>query len=517
MPDTFSIINTCWQKLIQPSYHRVSFRVTKRGVWALLAWFLVVFLYSLANVFQIYPLVGRWFSVVVWLLAGLAIVATVIIWLAIVVDYVQLLKATSNREDSLINGLQIERQVNHNLSVQTWSNITLILRHYQPKPEHIFINIMDNYPIMADVKNLPLVVLAGEVSVQPTDIGEYQDGCQVVYELLPKQRGMMNFSGVDLLLTTRFGLLSKFAKIDEKNILGTNQVRVLANFVDVIEGQLLAVSQKSAIAGLLKQRRKGQGQDFHQIRNYNEGDSIRHLDWKATSRYQRLMTKEFQDEKDQQIMFLLDCGQHMRHNRFFDTALAFDHDKVSESNHLDQALNAMLLLAEIANQQGDATGFINFASENDKIIPPKKGQQVMSYLLNQSFDIQSSMLLPDYMAVARTLRNMQKKRSLVILITNTRQEEHSELIEAIQLLSAKHLVLLANLYEQDLQQFLENIPNDADQAMTYHTVQEYFTVRQRLHQQLQEQTGVYTLNCTPNELPNQLIQSYFAIKHKNHL
>lgn len=517
MPDIFALFRTFWQHLAKPCLQRMSFRVNKRGITSLLAWFILVFVYSLVDILTLHPLM----SGLAWLaniFAVLAIVVTVVIWLAIIVDYVYLWRATQIDEHSLINGLHIERQLNNNLSVQSWTEVSLILRHLEPNPKNIQLNIMDNYPILAESRLLPITVTAENLTVSPTTHGNYQDGCIITYEMLPKERGEAEFFGVDILLSSPIGLLSKFVHINEQRIQGVKNVRILANFIDLIEGQLLGISQKTAASGLIKQRKKGQGQDFHQIRNYSEGDSIRHLDWKATSRYQRLMSKEYQDEKDQQIMFLLDCGQQMRHTRFFDKALAFDHDnKQTQASHLDQALNAMLLLADVAKEQGDAIGFINFASKQNKIVPPKKGQQVTSYLLNQSFDIKPSMLSPDYIAAARTLRNMQKKRCLVILITNTRQEEYSELIEAIQLLSAKHLVIFANLYEQDLQDYLGILPNDSDEALTYHTIQEYLNMRETLHQSLAEQARVFTIHCTPNELPTKLVQTYLAVKHKYHL
>lgn len=523
MPDLMTLFTQRWQRQLQPLLQRLSIRVTSRGRRWVMAWALWVIIYSLL---ALLPMVGVDPSGLAMLLTlghWVALIATGALAIMLLLDYGLLLKATTTRG---LAQLHIHRHTQSNLSVQSWSTVTLTL--YHPNPAKVTLHLIDYYPTIAQSRYLPITIdshtLSQNTPIQGNEVNENNaantvtQGCDIRYELYPTERGIADFMGVDMLISTPLGLLSKYQHIPEDSITGIHQVRVLANFADLVQGNLLGIAQKSAVSGLLKQRRKGQGQDFHQIRNYSEGDSIRHLDWKATARYQRLMTREFQDERDQQIMFLLDCGQHMRHIRFFDETLYPTNNAPSlTGSHLDQALNAMLLLAEVANAQGDATGFISFASENDKVIPPKKGQQVISYLLNQSVDIQPSMLSPDYIAVAKTTRRVQKRRALLILITNTRQEDHTELTEALKLLSAKHIVILANLYEQDMQDYLATLPVTTDDALTYHTVQEYLAMREKLHRTLTDQTHIYTVHCTPKTLPAKLINQYLAIKQKHRL
>lgn len=540
MFDIFALTRRLWQNFLFPLFQRLSFRVTPLGLRVIGGWLLVVIV---INLLAILPRAGVLdssltgiFNTLNWLIAGLSLLLA----LAVLADYLWLLQATRTQSQALLGGLKIHRQVNNNLSVQAWSKVTLTLSHLAP-PTNISLTLVDNYPLLAKAKNLPLTLNSSQLKRQSnqevfaknagnsynTSKSEILlEGCDVTYELYPTERGFGDFAGVDMLLNTRIGLLAKYCPIAESHIHGVHDVRVLANFSEIIQGHLLGVTQKTALTGILKQQRQGQGQDFRQIRNYSEGDSIRHIDWKATARQHKLMTREFQDERDQNILFLLDCGQHMRHIQFFDDAqnltnansnLHHDVAKKAQGSHLDQALNAMLLLAEVANQQGDATGFVSFAGQNDKIIPPKKGQQVISYLLNQSFDLQPSMLLPDYIAVARTVRSVQKKRSLVILITNTRQEEQNELSQALKLLSAKHVVIMANLIETDVKNYITQSPITADEALTYHSVQEYLTMRERLHSELSEETNIHPLSCTPEQLPTMLIQQYLKVKHRHRL
>lgn len=400
--------------------------------------------------------------------------------------------------------LHIERQLPSNLSVFRPIDVRFVVQ-CGDMPKWARLCLMDFYPKHSQVNFLPMCLDAKQLMV----VADEQAGSELTYELIPTRRGYAKFGGVDIQLNSRLGLVSLMTHVPSERIKGVEQSRVLADFKEAFSGNLHALAQKSAIGGLMHRKQRGQGQDFHQIRSYIEGDSIRHVDWRATARQGKLMTREFQDEQDQQIMFLLDASQNMRHAR------THHHDDIYQSSHLDMALGAMLLLANIANEQGDATGFISFSGVNDKIVPPKKGAGVLSYLLNQSFDVQSSVLMPDYIAVAKSLLSIQKKRSLVILITNHKSQEVSELIDAIHLLRGKHMVVVASLYEEDLVNCLTSTPQDMPSALTWHSVFDHISRQEVLGARLKEMSHVQTLSCTPSQLPSLLVQTYLTLKRQH--
>lgn len=438
----------------------------------------------------------------VWLLLIVAMA-----FLAMLVyEYLRLMQAIS-----MVADLRIERQLVNNLPVYEHTRATLVIC---PNTDVDFdaglvFTLTEHTPNNLQALGLPAIIYSDEF--------DGIHGQSVSYELYARERGVANFGGIDWLICTRFGLLSKFYHTPIDAILGTSEVRVLANFKAVIQGNIFAISKHSNLGGIIKKRRRGQGQDFHQIRAYLEGDSIRHIDWKATARHQHLMSREFQDEADQEILFLLDCGQHMRHIRFSDDTqlqkiYKEDGETLEHIGHLDMALNAMLLLAEVANRQNDATGFISFGAVQDKTAVPKKGVRAISYLLNQSFDLIASMKAPDYMAAARQALSLQKRRSLIILITNVRNDDTDELTAAIQLLTQKHRVIIANLTEHDVIEYLDELPKSHDDALTYHSVRSYLNDQKQLSVRLADETGALMFHCTPNELPMRLVESYYVAR-----
>src|SRR5690606_441085 len=120
-------------------------------------------------------------------------------------------------------------------------------------------------------------------------------------------------------------------------------VRVFPNFVPLTRFALFSAEQASRMVGAHLKRRRGEGTDFHQMREYRIGDSLRQIDWKATSRARRLVSREYQDEKNQQMLLMLDTGRRM---------MASDGGR----SHFDQVLNAALVVSYLALRQGDGVG-----------------------------------------------------------------------------------------------------------------------------------------------------------------
>ena len=127
-------------------------------------------------------------------------------------------------------------------------------------------------------------------------------------------------------------------------------VRVYPNFRALAKYTLLATDNRLSQIGVLQVRRRGEGMEFHQLREYRQGDAQRAIDWKATSRTQRLIAREYEEEKDQRVLLVIDCGRRMA-------------SKDDELSHFDHALNAALLLAHVALRQGDAVGMMTMGGD----------------------------------------------------------------------------------------------------------------------------------------------------------
>jgi uncharacterized protein (DUF58 family) len=255
------------------------------------------------------------------------------------------------------------------------------------------------------------------------------------YELVPTRRGTVTFEPAALRVRSRLGLAELQLRVG-----ATQSLQVYPNFAALARYAWLAGDRRLAEIGIKTYVARGTGTDFKQLGEYVPGMPTRHIDWNASMRHRRPVVREFQDDRDQSVMFLLDCGRRMR---------ADEGAASSEGSHFDQALNAAMLLAYVALKDGDAVGAMTFGHDasQQRHFAPAKGMAALNTLVARLHDIEPSGMHSDYLAAARELMLRQPRRSLVVVLTNFRDEDGEELAAALRLMRTRHLVLLASLRE----------------------------------------------------------------------
>ena len=312
------------------------------------------------------------------------------------------------------------------------------------------------------------------------------------YRLRPVARGDATFEGVQLRLASPGRLWT------QSRIAGDRQrVRVYPNFAPLTRFALFSAEQASRLVGAHLKRRRGEGTDFNQMREYRVGDSLRQIDWKATSRSRKLISREYQDEKNQQLVMLVDTGRRMMAQE-------------GELAHFDHVLNAALVVSYLALRQGDAVGLMASGGES-RWVPPKRGMGAIDTLLRASYDLQPRAVATDYLAAATELSLRQRKRALVMLVTNVRDEDIEDLLAAVQLLQKRHLVCVASLREHALDQAMEDEVHDLPGAIRAGAVARYLEQRTAAHEALRSHR-VMVLDVTSDELPAALVERYLAVK-----
>ena len=260
------------------------------------------------------------------------------------------------------------------------------------------------------------------------------------YQVTPTRRGEVSFAPADVRVRSRFGLCELLEKLGDA---GTR--RVYPDFAQVARYAWLAGDRRLAEIGIKTFQRRGTGTDFKQLAEYRVGDPVRWIDWKATLRFGKPIVREFQDARDQCVMLLVDCGRRMRAD---DRQSGLGESGLGKS-HFDQVLNAVMLLSYVALKQGDEVGAMTFGTppEGAKSFPPRKGVPALNLLMGELYAVQPTPTHSDYIAAARNFLARHNKRSLVVIITNFRDEDSTELGSALRLLRTRHLVLLASLRE----------------------------------------------------------------------
>ncbi len=314
------------------------------------------------------------------------------------------------------------------------------------------------------------------------------------YRLRPIARGDALFDGVQLRLHSPLRLWK------QSRIAGTPQkVRVYPNFAPLTKFALFSAEQASRLVGAHLKRRRGEGTDFNQMREYRTGDSLRQIDWKATSRSRKLISREYQDEKNQQLVLMVDTGRRMMAQE-------------GELAHFDHVLNAALVVSYLALRQGDAVGLFA-AGGQSRWSAPKRGMATIDTLLRASYDLQPRPVATDYLAAATELSLRQRRRSLVMLVTNVRDEDIEDLLAAVRLLQKRHLVCVASLRERALDEALEAEVHDLPGALHAGAVARYLEQRAAAHEALRSHK-VMVLDVASEELPAALVERYLAVKRQ---
>ncbi|MHC8373409.1 DUF58 domain-containing protein [Pseudomonas sp. MDT1-85] len=375
---------------------------------------------------------------------------------------------------------RINRHMPGSLALGRWSEVRLEVEHDFAEPLNI--EIFDHVPDGLNFENLPLTL-----QLQPGRTS------RIGYRLRPLKRGHFSFAHCEVNLPSPLRLWSG------KRLLNVaDQTRVYPDFARLYGGELLAVDNWLSQLGVRQRQRRGQGLEFHQLREFREGDSLRQIDWKATARQRTPIAREYQDERDQQIIFMLDCGRRMR-------------SQDDELSHFDHALNACLLLSYVALRQGDAVGLSTFACEQPRHLTPVKGTGQLNVLLNAVYDLDSSQRPADFQAAANQVLTRQKRRALVVLVTNLRDEDDDELLNAVKRLSAQHRVLVASLREEALDTLRQAPVQTLPEALAYCGTVNYLNERAELHERLSAH-GVPVVDARPTELGVELVTQYLSWK-----
>jgi uncharacterized protein (DUF58 family) len=279
-------------------------------------------------------------------------------------------------------------------------------------------------------------------------------------------------------------------------------LRVYPNFAPLAKFALFSAEKASRVVGAHIARHRGEGTEFQQLREYRVGDPMRQIDWKASRRAHKLISREYQHERNQQVLLLLDTGRRM---------LAKD-DALS---HFDHVLTAALVVSYLALRQGDAVGLLASGGAH-RWRAPRRGLGAVDTLLNAVYDLQAEPVATDYLAAATELTLRQSRRSLVLLVTNVRDEDIEDLLAAVKLLQRRHLVCVASLREGALDAGLERPVANLEQAIGLGALAQYLGERDRAHKALRSQ-GVTVLDVTCPQLPAALVETYLSVKRAGRL
>lgn len=381
--------------------------------------------------------------------------------------------------------LRVERELAGVWPVGKFNTVTIKITN--DTGAAVALDVFDDYPTSWTLEGLPY-----STAIAP---GAF---AAISYRLCPDARGLASFGAAHLRVRSPLLLWH----VDQRSG-HASTVKVFPDFAQLLGHTLTATDRRSPTAGSIRKRRRGEGTDFRQLREYRQGDSMRSIDWKATARRNKPITREYQEERDQQVVFLLDTGRRM-------------HARDDVTTHFDHALNAVLTLGFLAQKQGDAVGLMTFGGEHARWLAPAKGRVGLDRLLAGVYDLQPTEMAPDYLQAASDLLARLSKRAFVVIITNLRDEDDTALRAASELISTRHLVMCASLREKAMDLAREAPVNSFADALRVSATSHYLQQRRAAIKRL----GIRAerlIDITPEKLSMTLTNRYFDIKDSGQL
>jgi len=380
--------------------------------------------------------------------------------------------------------IQVEREAPTVLSVGTVNPVILRVLNEGRRP--IEVEIHDESPEPAEVEGLPIVM-----RLDPEKPSAYR------YRLTPQQRGQNGFGAIHLRYVSRFGF---WTLVDRRE--ADLAVRIFPDFREAARLELLATWNRLEEAGLKLWKLRGQGGEFERLREYRREDEMRFVDWRATAKHQRLISREFTVERNQSVVGLLACGRSMA-------------NEVDGLSHLDLGLNAAITLSYVALGQGDNVSVLAFSNELERFIGPLRGRASIRSIIRETYDLSPSESVSDYRVAAERIERRHRKRALVILVTHTLDDEHLEEIgRALVRRRSSHVFLCVLLRDEGLTRLAEKVPESAVEAFHVGAASELIGAQERKIEELRER-GALVLEVFPSDLNTDLINQYLELKSRH--
>ncbi|HOF88078.1 MAG TPA: DUF58 domain-containing protein [Armatimonadota bacterium] len=316
------------------------------------------------------------------------------------------------------------------------------------------------------------------------------------YHLTPLQRGAYPFGPLTVRVKTPLGLW-----VGQYVYAHGDTMRVYPNIQQTKQQHLLTRQQRTRQMGLRAMRLRGQGMEFESLRDYLPDDELRRVDWKASARRGNLVTREYDIERSQQIMIVLDLGRAMASHLDYMTKL-------------DHAINAAVLLTYVAGQSQDRVGVMAFADTIAAFMPPGKGAGQLPLVLDQLYPLQPRQVEPDYRGAFTHLAHHVRKRSLIIIFTDLIDPDSSKrLMDSLALLHPQHLVLCVALSDYELRGIVTGMPANQtglyQQAVAVSVMEDRQLALATLHRR-----GILTVDAAPSDLAVAVVNRYLAVKRE---
>jgi len=256
--------------------------------------------------------------------------------------------------------------------------------------------------------------------------------------------------------------------------------------------------------GVTPIRQLGEGRLFESLREWVPGDDLRRIDWKATAKRRKVITRQYEAERRQQVLLVLDTGRLL-------TA------EIAGVSRLDYVVQAALELAYVAAQQDDNVGVMAFADGVQHFVAPQRGRLGLKRVLDVLAAVEATLVEPDYPGAFRYLAARNRKRALTVLFTDVIDRFASDaLVANVASLRPRHLPLAVTLRNPEVDAVAALRPNTTRDAFRKAAAEELLRAREEALGRMRR-AGVLVLDVPPERAAHAVVAKYLELKRRGRL
>jgi uncharacterized protein (DUF58 family) len=316
----------------------------------------------------------------------------------------------------------------------------------------------------------------------------------IEYSLRPVSRGEYHFGNINVFVHAPLQLVKRRYVFAAEDV-----IKVYPSYIQMRRYQLLAVSNRLQEVGVKRIRRLGHSMEFEQIKEYVRGDDYRTINWKATARKDALMVNNYTDERSQQIYCIINKGRVMK--------MPF-----GGMTLLDYAINASLVLCNVALVKQDKAGLVTYAEHLDTFVPADKKPTQMNFILETLYKQQTRFLEGDPEKLYSAIRNRVTNRSLLIMFTNFESLESLQReMPALKKIAHYHLLLVVFFENTELKALVEKKAATMEEIYIK-TIAEKFAFEKRLMVKELHKNGILSILTSPENLTVNTVNKYLELK-----
>jgi uncharacterized protein (DUF58 family) len=325
------------------------------------------------------------------------------------------------------------------------------------------------------------------------------------YHVRPPRRGDYRFGDLNLRWRGALGFIVRQARFP-----AAAPVKVYPNLLDIRKYELLVRKGQLSEMGLRQTRMLGSGTEFERLREYQLDDEFRRIDWKAMARHGKPITREFEAERSQNIMAMLDVGRLMR-------SPVGDPESGQSLAKIDYAVNAVLMLSYVAALRGDRVGMLAFADEVTHYLAPKSGKGQFYRMLALLYAIKSQPVEADYARAFAYLGVKHKKRSLIVIFSDLASGLAARsIVTQVAPLWPRHLPLFVAISDPAVVELAGAKPVDSPSVYQRAVAEQLLDERAIIMESLRRR-GVLTLDVPAHKLTVSVVNKYLELKARNRI